>query len=125
MISFRNVAISVFWAALSTPPTYTQYLSRRREFQLGTNLPAVAKKIRVKPSEAKAIHERPAMIQGMEWQAPFTDSSRRAESVGNIIFSDAQIYLSGAGPEPFEKGVLWRGRLETVNGFSLGRLSPG
>jgi hypothetical protein len=79
MISFRNIAISVFGAALSASPTCSQDLSRYREFQLGTNLPAVAKQIRVKPSEAKAIHERPAMIQEMEWQAPFTDSSQRAE----------------------------------------------
>jgi hypothetical protein len=42
--------------------------------------------MRVKPSEAKAIHERPAVIQELAWQAPFTDSSQRAESVGNILF---------------------------------------
>jgi hypothetical protein len=86
MISLRIIAISVFGAALSAPPAYSQDLSRYREFQLGTNLPAVAEQIRLKPSEAKAIHERPAMIQEMEWHAPFTDSSQRAESVGNILF---------------------------------------
>jgi hypothetical protein len=41
-----------------------------------------------------------------------------------ISFRNAQIYLSGASPEPFEKGILWRGRLEAVDGFSLGRHSP-
>lgn len=40
-----------------------------------------------------------------------------------VHLRDAQIYLSGASPEPSEKGVLWRGRLEAVDGFSLGRLS--
>jgi hypothetical protein len=40
----------------------------------------------VKPSDAKAIHERPAVIQELEWRAPFTDPSRRSESVGNIHF---------------------------------------
>jgi hypothetical protein len=44
------------------------------------------KQIRVKPSDAKAIHERPAVIQELEWRAPFTDSSQRSESVGNILF---------------------------------------
>jgi hypothetical protein len=29
----------------------------------------------------------------------------------------------GAGLPPSEKGVLWRGRLEAVDGFSLGRVS--
>jgi hypothetical protein len=86
MISLRSIAISVFGAALSAPPTYSQDLSRYREFQLGTNLPAVAKQMRVKPSEAKTIHKRPAVIQELEWQAPFTDSAQRADSVRNILF---------------------------------------
>jgi hypothetical protein len=86
MISLRNIAISVFGAVITAAPTYSQDLSRYREFQLGTNLPAVAKQIRVKPSEAKAIHERPAMIQELEWRAPLMDSSQRSDSVGNILF---------------------------------------
>lgn len=40
-----------------------------------------------------------------------------------IHLKDAQICRSGAGPAPSEKGVLWRGRLEAVDGFSLGKLS--
>jgi hypothetical protein len=42
--------------------------------------------MRVKPSEARVIHERPVMIQELEWQSPFTNSSQRVESVGNILF---------------------------------------
>jgi hypothetical protein len=53
------------------------------------------------------------------------------ESQGGAIISkphlihikDAQIYQSGAGPLPSKKGILWRGRLEAVDGFSLGKLS--
>jgi len=53
------------------------------------------------------------------------------ESQGGAIISkprishlkDAQIYRSDARPAPSEKGVLWRGRLEAVDGFSLGKLS--
>jgi hypothetical protein len=86
MISPRNPAISVFGAVMTAAPTYSQDLSRYREFQLGTNLPMVAKQIRVKPSEAKAIHERPAVIQELEWRNPLTDSSQRSDSVGNILF---------------------------------------
>ena len=86
MISLRNIAISVFGAVIAAAPTYSQDLSRYREFQLETNLPTVAKQIRVKPSDAKAIHERPAMIQELEWRAPLTDSSQRSESIGNILF---------------------------------------
>jgi hypothetical protein len=39
-----------------------------------------------------------------------------------VHLRDAQIYPSGGSPPPSEKGVLWRGRLEAVDGFSLGRL---
>jgi hypothetical protein len=86
MIHHRNIVISVFGAVITAAPTYSQDLSRYREFQMGTNLPTVAKQIRVKLSDAKAIHERPAMIQELEWRAPFTDSSQRSDSVGNIHF---------------------------------------
>jgi hypothetical protein len=86
MISPRNTAISVFGAVMTAAPTHAQDLSRYREFQLGTNLPMVAKQIRVKPSDAKAIHERPAVIQELEWRNPLTDSSQRSDSVGNILF---------------------------------------
>ena len=40
-----------------------------------------------------------------------------------IHIKDAQIYQSGASPLPSKKGVLWRGRLEAVDGFSLGKLA--
>jgi len=40
-----------------------------------------------------------------------------------IHLNDAQIYQSGAHLPPSEKRVLWRGRLEAVDGFSLGKLS--
>ena len=86
MISLRNIAISIFGAVISAPPTYSQDLSRYRGFQFGTNLPAIAKQI-LKPSEAKAIHERPAVIQELKWWAPFPDSSPRSDSVRNILFS--------------------------------------
>jgi hypothetical protein len=53
------------------------------------------------------------------------------ESQGGAIISkprlihlkDAKIYPHGASSAPSEKGVLWRGRLEAVDGFSLGKLS--
>jgi hypothetical protein len=40
-----------------------------------------------------------------------------------IHLRDARIYHSGGNPSPSEKGVLWRGRLEAVDGFSLGKHS--
>ena len=40
-----------------------------------------------------------------------------------VHLKDAQIYFSGGSRSPAEKGVLWRGRLDAVDGFSLGRVS--
>jgi len=40
-----------------------------------------------------------------------------------IHLRNAQTYHSGGNPIPSEAGALWRGRLDAVDGFSLGRLS--
>jgi hypothetical protein len=86
MTKFSDLAISLIGALLIALPAYSQDLSRYRGFQLGMKLPMVAKQIRVNPSEAKAIHQRPAMILELEWQTSFSDSTQRADSVGNILF---------------------------------------
>jgi hypothetical protein len=87
MISIRNIVISIFGVVISAPLSYSQDLSRYREFQFGADLLAVAKRAHVKPSEARVIHERPAVIQELAWQAPFMNSSPRTDSVKEILFS--------------------------------------
>jgi hypothetical protein len=58
-----------------------------REFRFGADLLAVSKRAHVKPSEARTIHERPAVIQELAWQAPYMRSSPGADSVRDILFS--------------------------------------
>jgi hypothetical protein len=41
-----------------------------------------------------------------------------------VHLRNVQMYHAGGPPLLSEKGVLWRGRLEAVDGFSLGKLSP-
>jgi hypothetical protein len=41
-----------------------------------------------------------------------------------VHLRNVQMYHPGGPPLLSEKGVLWRGRLEAVDGFSLGKLSP-
>ena len=87
MISARSLAISLFCAVLAAPLIYAQDLSTYREFQFGMNLPAIAKLAGMKPSEAKVLHQRPALIQDLIWQPPFSlGSSPQADPVWNIIF---------------------------------------
>ncbi len=87
MINIRNIVISILGAVISAPLSYSQDLSRYREFQFGADLLAVAKRAHVKPSEARVIHERPAVIQELAWQAPYMNSSPRTDSVKELLFS--------------------------------------
>jgi len=88
MISARSITISIFWLALSAPLINAQDFSRYREFQFGMNLIAVGKQTDVKPSEARVIHQRPAVIQELEWRPQrFLASSPQADPVKEIRFS--------------------------------------
>ncbi len=62
-------------------------LSRYRSFQLGTDLPAVAKQVGVSPSQVKTIHSRPALIQDLAWRPQPLGPSSRMESVQEVVFS--------------------------------------
>lgn len=65
-----------------------QDLSRYQQFQLGMDLLAVAKRADVKPSEARVIHQRPAVIQELEWRPQDSlGSSSAADPVKEILFS--------------------------------------
>jgi hypothetical protein len=88
MMNIRRLAISIVWVMLSVNFIHAQDLSTYREFQFGMNLPTIAKKVGLEPSAAKVIHARPALIQELNWQAPFSPrSSPQADPVGNIVFS--------------------------------------
>ena len=59
---------------VSAPAMGAPDLSRYRNFQFGETLPAVAKQAGLELSDAKLIHERPAVMQELEW--PIWLSSR-------------------------------------------------
>ena len=69
MINVRILAIAIWGAVLSAPSIYSQDLSRYREFQFETGLPTIAKQAHLKPLDARAIHQRPAVIQELTWEA--------------------------------------------------------
>jgi len=52
------------------------------------NLSSVAKQADVKPSDAKVIHQRPALIQELEWRPQrLFDSSKEKDPVKQVLFS--------------------------------------
>lgn len=88
MISTRSLVISISLAVFFMPLIHAQDLSSYREFKLGMNLLAVAKQADVKPSEAKVIYQRPAVIQELEWRPQSSySSSVQGDPVKEVQFS--------------------------------------
>src|SRR5207248_5878909 len=66
----------------------TPDLSRYREFQFGMSLAAIAKQGGMEPSEAKTIHQRPAVIEELAWRPTRSFApSAPADSVNEVLFS--------------------------------------
>jgi hypothetical protein len=88
MITARSLAVSVFCTFLWMPLIEAQDLSRYREFQFGTNLPTVAKQADMKQSEAKAVHQRPAVIQELQWRPEhYLSAAPQPDPVKDVLFS--------------------------------------
>jgi hypothetical protein len=62
-------------------------LSRYRTFQLGTDLPTIAKQVGATPSQVKPIHRRPTLIQELEWRPQLPGSSSNVESAQEVVFT--------------------------------------
>jgi hypothetical protein len=90
MIMMRTLAIAAFGLVLSTHSLQSQDRSRYRDFQLGGNLPSISALIGVAASEARMIHLRPALMQELQWQRPYSGSGATAtkiDPVKQIVFS--------------------------------------
>jgi hypothetical protein len=88
MIKTRSFVISTILAMISMPLIYAQDLSSYRGFQLGMSLAAAVKQADVNPSEVKAIYQRPAVIQELEWRpANSYNSPAQGDPVKAVLFS--------------------------------------
>lgn len=74
MISTRVLALGASMLLFSTPWVEAGDLSKYREFELGAGLVGVAEQTGKDPADAKALHQRPALIQELSWRADPTDS---------------------------------------------------
>ena len=76
-------AVPVSATAMGAPD-----LSRYRVFQFGETLAAVAKQVGLELSDVKLIHQRPAVIQELEWPVWLTGGSLpRTDPVKTVLFS--------------------------------------
>ena len=91
MARAHTFLITIPCAVLAVNSLCASDLSSYREVQFGMNLPAVAKVMGVTPSEAKLIHQRPAMIQELAWQpGSFPTSLVTGDTVKDLRFGAAR-----------------------------------
>ena len=62
-------------------------LSRYRNFQLGTDLPTVAKQAGVSPAQATTVHVRPVLIQELEWHPQALGSPSQTGAAHDLVFT--------------------------------------
>jgi hypothetical protein len=87
MIRVTTVATSILCAALFSSPCAAQELSRYRNFEFGMSVESVAKLAYTNASGAKTVHQRPQVIQMLDWYAHGNfDTSLGAESIRGIRF---------------------------------------
>jgi hypothetical protein len=71
--------------------------------------------------DARMIAEPFAELAKIYDRPPKEDATRRPPPAF-IHLRDARVFAPGSAPIPGNRGVLWRGRLESISGFFLGKL---
>src|SRR5881409_1903588 len=87
MISPRTLVTSLLCAALFSSLATAQDLAKYRDFQFGMSLQSLAKQIHIDSSAAKTTHQRPALIQTLQWdQVGYSDLATKYRSLRSIRF---------------------------------------
>jgi hypothetical protein len=90
MIAARRLAVGTVGVVLVTMGTArAQSVTRYRDYQIGGNLAAVVALAGLKISDATTIHQRPAVLQNLDWRAPFSlvRAGTPKDPVERIVFS--------------------------------------
>ena len=96
MTGTRVLAVAAV-LVLCAQAAQTQDRSRYRDFRLGANLTSVAALAKLPASGAKTVHQRPALIQELEWRQPFVTTGptmSQSDPLQRIVFSfyDDQLF---------------------------------
>jgi len=97
MINVRALATSALAIILSTLALHGQDRSRYRDFPLGATVASISNLAGVDASAAKPIHLRPALMQELEWQRPYSLSGTTPaamDPVSQIVFCFYENQLS-------------------------------
>src|ERR1700680_4428028 len=85
-----TLALTAAGLLLSTSLLQGQDRSRYRDFQLGGDLPSISALTGVAQSEVKTLHERPAVMQELQWRRRYSSSDAtpaQVDPVQQIVFS--------------------------------------
>jgi hypothetical protein len=96
MTATRMLAIGVV-VLLSAQAAQSQDRTLYRDYRLGNNLTSVAALAKVSAAGAKTVHQRPSLIQELEWRQPYVMSGSamtQSDPVQRIVFSfyDDQLF---------------------------------
>jgi hypothetical protein len=95
MIGWQRLGVGVLGVALSIGAVDGATVPHYRDFQLGDDLLAIAALAGVQASDAKTIHERPALLQDLAWRRGYSGGNETAvDPVQQIAFSfcDDQLF---------------------------------
>jgi len=89
MMSTRTLVATALIAAVIPVLLHGQDRARYRDYQLGASLASVSAVTGVTATDAKAIHERPAVRQELQWRRPYVHSTPPVpiDAVKEIQFS--------------------------------------
>jgi hypothetical protein len=90
MITTRTLTVVTLGLVLSTHALQGQDRSRYRDFRLGSDLQSVSALTTAVGSDAKTIHQRPAVIQQLVWRPPYFlrgTAAPQNDPVQQIVFS--------------------------------------
>ena len=95
MINMRVAAIAALGFVLGGQPVVAQAPFKYREYALQSHVASVVTISAARATDIKTLHERPALIQELEWRAPYVGSgTESADPVREVVFSfyDDQLY---------------------------------
>ena len=88
----RVSLVPILGAMLGTSLLHAGDLSSYRGFQFGMNLATAANHAGIKPSEAILVHQRPAMIQELDWRPDRSSLQAEAVKRGSLYFYNGELF---------------------------------
>jgi len=100
-VFFKSI-LTVFLAIPAA--AWAEDLSMYRSFQLGTDLPTVAKQVGADVAQARVVHRRPALIQELEWRPQFTGPTGLTDTARSVVFSfyDGRLFRITVGYDRYQ-----------------------